>query len=415
MEEGKKIKTAGRLEGQKRLGKLIAEHYGGAHEARKEKRHLIAWCNVAAPAEILWTFDFICLFPEAYAATCGARHAATHHCEITEAHGYENHLCTYTRNGIGSVLAEMEHKEPFQPLAHPDLIVGSTSYCIVMQKWIEALGELFKVPVINIDIPFIAPGIEKREVVDYTKGQLLDFISYLERFTGRKFDWDKFNEIVAQGQRTSTGYQKLLDMTKADPAPASYFDLMAHNFPNIVLRYKPEAEEHYKLLNAEIEQRIADGVEAFEGMKHRIYWDGVPFWFGMGSQSQKLMELGMCLITSAYSTVFSYSQLDALRPLESEAELVSLIYLNRNITYKTEYTKRLYREFKLDGGIYAYALCCKPFSITMRPIMDAVTRDLGVPNIIVEGDLVDHRYYSEEAAFARLDTFAEELEARKKT
>jgi benzoyl-CoA reductase/2-hydroxyglutaryl-CoA dehydratase subunit BcrC/BadD/HgdB len=308
----------------------------------------------------------------------------------------------------------MEGKEPFQPLTHPDIIVGSTSYCIVMQKWLEALGDLFKVPVINIDVPFVASGVEKKEVVDYTKEQLLDFICYLERFTGKRFDEDKFAEIVAQGQRTAAGYRETIDTAKADPCPVTYFDVMAHNFPNIALRYKPEAEEHYKLLNAEIKGRIVNRVEAFEGMKYRIYWDGVPFWFAMRTVSQKLMELGMCLVTSAYSEVFSYSQLDASRPLESEAEAVALIYLNRTTEYKAEFTKRLYREFKCDGGVYAYAQCCKPFSITMRPIMDTVTKDLGIPNIVINGDLVDHRYYNEEESFMRLEAFAEELAARKK-
>ena len=34
---------------------------------------------------------------------------------------------------------------------------------------------------------------------------------------------------------------------------------MGHNFPNLVLRYKPEAAEHYRLLNHELDQRIAEG------------------------------------------------------------------------------------------------------------------------------------------------------------
>ena len=399
-----------RLEAQRRLGKLISEHYSGAYEAKKTKAQPIAWVSSGAPNEILWAMDFYVQFPEAYAATCGARHAAHAHCKITEARGYEHHLCTYCRNSIGSTLADIEGKEPFEPLARPDFLLVANNSCILITKWWEHLSHYWKIPMINIDSPLIVPGMDERQIVDHVKRQCLDLIAFLEDFTGKKFDYDRLKDIVANGKESADGYREVLNTNKHDPVPATYFDIMSQNFPNLVLRYRPEAAEHYRLMKAELDQRIDDGVVPMSDMKYRLYWDGIPYWFAIRHLSEKLQSLGMCLIAGAYSEVFTFDRLDPSRPLESVAENTSLFYLNRTARYKAELTEKMFKEFSLDAGIFAYALSCKPFSITMHYIADYIQKNLEVPVTIIEGDLVDETFFDKEKNNIRLEALAEALE-----
>jgi benzoyl-CoA reductase subunit B len=406
-------KVAQRLESQKRLGKLIQDHYSGAQEAQKTKSQLIAWASTAAPNEILWAMDFFVQFPEAYAATCGARHVAHTHCEITEAHGYERHLCTYCRNSLGSTIAAVEGQEAFEPLARPDFLLVSNNSCMLITKWWEHLSHYWKIPMISIDCPLVLPEMDQREIVEYVKRQCLDLINFLEGFTGKKFDYDRLTEIVANGKRSAENYRGMLEASKNNPVPATFFDIMGHNFPNLVLRYKPEAAEHYRLMKAELNQRISEGIVPMPNMKYRLYWDGIPYWFAIRNLSEKLQSLGMCLVTSAYFEIFAFDRLDPSHPLDSVAENTALLSINRSVSYKAEATEKIFRDYKLDAGIFAYALSCKPFSISMRYIADFVQKKLDVPMTIIEGDLVDETFYDEERNNMKLQALAETLAAKK--
>lgn len=406
-------KVVRRLEGQKRLGKLIQAHYSGALEIEKNKSQPIAWVSSGVPSEILWAMDFCVQFPEAYAATCGARHVAHTHCEITEAHGYEHHLCTYCRNSLGASIAQMEGNEAFEPLARPDFLLVANSSCILITKWWEHLSQLWNIPLFNIDCPLVISAIDERLLVDHIKRQCLDLIAFLENFTGKKFDYDRLQEIVANGKRSSENYMAMLEANKHDPVPATFFDIMGHNFPNLALRYMPEVADHYRLMKEELDQRIADKIVPMTNIKHRIYWDGIPYWFAIRELSEKLESLGLCLVTSGYFDLFSFDRLDQARPLDSVAENMALVILNHNASYKAAITEKIFRDYNLEAGIFAYAQSCKPFSITMRYIAEHVQKKLDVPVTIIEGDLVDETFYDGERNNMKLQALAETLAARK--
>lgn len=410
MQQGQEPKVGGRLDAQKRLGKMIVAHYQQAHEVAGKQK--IAWVSTGAPTEILWAMDFYVQLPEAHAATCGARKMAHQHCLITEGNEYERHLCTYCRNSIGSTISDINGAGSFEPLAKPDFLLVANNSCSLITKWWEHLSHYWQIPMINIDCPLIIPEIGEKKIIDHVKRQCLDLIKYLEEFTGRKMDYDKLQEVVKNGQTSVQGYRKIGMANANNPAPVTYFDLMPHNFPNLVLRYKPEAAEHYQLMLNELEQRIADGVVPFEDMKYRIYWDGIPYWFAIRTLSTKLRDLGMCLVTSGYPQVFTFEHLDPQRPLDSVAENTALFYLNRPVTYKLDSTTKIFEDYNIDAGIFAYALSCKPFSITMHYIADQIRQKMGIPVTMIEGDLVDETLFDEAKTEIKLEALAEMLEAR---
>lgn len=264
----------------------------------------------------------------------------------------------------------------------------------------------------TIDCPLVIPAYNEKDLIENVKRQCLDLITYLEEFTGKKFDYDRLQEIVANGQRSSQYYMAMLEANKHDPVPATFFDIMGHNFPNLALRYLPETAEHYRLMTEELNQRIADKIVPMSNIKYRIYWDGIPYWFAIRQLSEKLESLGLCLVTSGYFDMFSFDRLDADRPLDSVAEGVATMILNHNPSYKAKATEKIFRDYNLEGGIFAYAQSCKPFSITMRYIAEHVQKQLDVPVTIIEGDLVDETFYDAERNNMKLQALAETLAAR---
>lgn len=406
-------KEGQRLEGQKRLGELINQHYQEALEIQNNKSRLVAWSTTGAPNELLWAMDIYVQYPEAYAATCGGRHAAHDQCIVAEREGFERHLCTYCRNSLGATVLEVEGNKAFAPLAKPDFLFVASNTCILVTKWWENLSEYWNIPLFNIDCPLIFEEIGEAELIAYVKKQCEDLVAFLEKLTGKKMDYDRLKEIVANGKEAAIAYREMFDTNMHDPAPATYFDLMAHNFPNLVLRYKPETVDHYRKMKAELEDRIAKGINAFPQMKYRVYWDGIPYWFAMKNLSEKLKSLGMCLVASNYTEIFAYDRLDPQRPLDSIAETTALQYLNRSVSFKLERTKEIFRSYKVDAGIFAYAQSCKPSSISMHFIADKIRTDMGIPVAMIEGDLVDETFYNEERNNIRMEALAESLQKAK--
>ena len=414
--DGKEWKVEPRIQGQKRLGKLIAEHYGGAHEVKKTGSQPIVWSGAGAASEILWAMGFYVQFPEAYAATCGAKHLAHYNCEVSESYGYEHHLCTYCRNSIGLSLAEIDDKGAVEPLARPDLLVSANGSCILATKWWEHLSHYWNVPLFSFDCPINTPGVDAQEVAEHMKRQCEEFIKFLEKFSRKKMDYDRLAEICSNTKACVIEYRKMLRANVHHPAPATFFDLIGHNFPAIALRYKPEAAEHYRLMTAELNERIANGIVPMANMKYRIYWDGVPYWFALRSLSEKLQSLGMCLVTSTYLEAFGFEGIATLDPSRSLDFIATLMgeggYHNKSIDYKARKTEQLCRDFKVDAALFAYSLSCKPFALPMHYVADHLQKQLGIPVTMIDGDLVDETFYNEERNNMKLLALAETLAAR---
>ena len=68
---------------------------------------------------------------------------------------------------------------------------------------------------------------------------------------------------------------------------------------------------------------------------------------------------------------------------------------------------------KLDGFIWNYLYNCRPLSEPSFLLKHFVEKELGVPILALEFDLVDSRTYSAGAMKTRVETFAEILRARK--
>ena len=134
------------------LRDLIATYWQQVKEAPLQGRR-VAWCSGISPIDLLKVMDFTLVFPENYAATCSARKVSTMFCERAESFGYSPDICSYARNGLGSVLSgDVEHC-PVGGLPRPDLLLIN-SYCAPITKWFEELSRFFKVPLIIVEQAF---------------------------------------------------------------------------------------------------------------------------------------------------------------------------------------------------------------------------------------------------------------------
>ncbi len=123
----------------------------------------------------------------------------------------------------------------------------------------------------------------------------------------------------------------------AKPAPLTFFDATIHMAPAVVMRGLPEAVEYYKLLLAELNERIENKVAAIEGERHRIYWDGMPIWGKLRDLAALFMSLSTNIVASTYCNSWIFDAFDPAQPFESMARAYTELFIVRDESYKEAY------------------------------------------------------------------------------
>jgi benzoyl-CoA reductase/2-hydroxyglutaryl-CoA dehydratase subunit BcrC/BadD/HgdB len=205
----------------------------------------------------------------------------------------------------------------------------------------------------------------------------------------------------------------VLGLAKSVPSPWTFFDGCIHMGPAVCLRATQEPVDYYETLKAELEQRVAAGVAAVEGERFRIYWEGMPIWGKLRALSEQFSELDACVVASTYCNSWIFSAFDEGRPFESMAQAYTEIFINRGEPTKEAYMERMMGEFQVDGIIFHDAKTCPNNSNSRYGMPQRLEQKLGIPTLVIDGDLNDLRMYSEETTRTNIEAFVEQLEERK--
>jgi len=165
--------------------------------------------------------------------------------------------------------------------------------------------------------------------------------------------------------------------------------------------------DYYRLLKAEVENRIADGISAVPDEAHRFYWDGPAIWCALRPLARLLSNGGVAVVASTFCSEFALSELDPLDPLESMAIAYSSIFDNRSGDYRTAYLAERFDQFGVDGAIYHDCRTAPETSHVRYGQGSRAQRLTGVPGLVVEADSHDLRLFSTERLEQQLDVFVE--------
>lgn len=411
MSEGKQP-VRKKFECQGLYNKVMANHFYELDEASKTGSQKIAWCTSVGPAELLRGMGYLVYFPENHGAMLGATRAATELIPYANAVGYSPDICSYLTADIGSFI---QKKTPLtaaykmESVPRPDVLVFNTNQCRDVQDWFAWYSRELNVPMMGIHTHRDIGEIKKFQVSDIAR-QTEDLIPGLEEVSGEKFDMDRFKEAVELSRKTSELWKACLESASAIPSPWTFFDATIHMGPAVVARGTGEAVEYYEVLLKELNERIKDGVAAIEGEKHRIYWDGMPIWGKLSSLSKQFASLKACIVASTYCNSWIFDQLDPNDPFESMGRAYIELFIVRDENYKEQYMKNCFEKYKFDGMIFHDAKTCPNNSNNRYGLPDRIGKELGVPQLTINGDLNDLRCYSEEQTVTNIEAFIEQLD-----
>lgn len=404
-----------KIQAAKEMRRIMADYFYSLDRASKDKSQKVAWCTSVGPAELLISLGFAVHYPENHGAVLGSTRTAMDYIPLANAIGYSPDICSYLTSDIGSFIKGetplSRAYEGIDGVPKPDVLVYNTNQCRDVQDWFMWYSRELKVPCLGITTYRNIGEITDYHLESIVK-QIKDLIPPLEEISGNKFDIDRFREVLSISYECTQLWKKVLETNTAAPAPMSFFDGTIHMGPAVVLRGKKEAVDYYKILIAELEDRISRKEGAVEGEKYRLYWEGMPIWGKLRDLAEFFISLRTAVVASTYCNSWIFESFDPGDPFMSMARAYTEIFIVRNEEFKEKYIETMVKKYKIDGILFHDAKTCPNNSNNRYGMPQRLEKKLSIPTLTINGDLNDLRCYSEEQAKTNIEAFVEQLESK---
>ena len=389
-----------------KLGQIAAHAYSDAAEA-KARGELVGWCSSNFPVEIPETLGLAVVYPENQAAGIAARGAGARMCEVSEADGYSNDICAYAR--ISLAYAKIKDA-PEQNMPQPDFLLCCNNICNCMIKWYENLSRELNIPMIMIDVPFNPDYDVSDAELEYVKAQFWAAIHQLEELTGKKWDDEKYKEVMEISGRTSRAWLAATAIARYSPSPFNGFDLLNHMAVMVTARGKKEAAEAMEQLLKEYEENHVKGESTFRAEeKYRIMFEGIACWPWLRVTSTGLKSRGINMVTTIYADAFGFIYKDFDDMCRAYCKVPNAI----NLEHARDKRVKLCRDNSVEGLLVHTNRSCKLWSGFMYEMSRQIGEQCSIPVVSFDGDQADPRNFSEAQYDTRVQGLTEIMQANK--
>lgn len=401
-----------------KLPGLVDKYWQDVWDSKREGK-LVAWSSSRFPSYLLKAMDITVVWPEVYGLTCGAAGVSTELCQRAEAVGYSPDLCSVVRTFIGGShinRGEEEKMLPYGGFPKPDLLF-CYPYCPGIYKMWEEYSRIFNVPLWVVEEPYLNDGLSKEDIshlVENVMEELREMIKAVERFTGRRLDYDRVSESLVLEREAGRLWRDSLEMCRNIPAPMSAFDAFTHLFPYYTQRGTQEAVNYYQELKAEMTERVAQKIVSMPEEKYRLYWDNFPIYPKLQEHIQKFSSYGAVPVVAQYPFFFCFfpDSDPEKAPLKTAVELMLLNPFNRGLKGKIDSITKLVEGFSVDGLVMQRSRTCLRVNMGQDDLLEALIKRTGLPAVVIEGDMCDTRLYSDAEFNGKIDGFVEILAQR---
>jgi 2-dehydropantoate 2-reductase len=393
-----------------RLRECLQNYYTDLQAAADDPQRQVAWCSGLGPVEFVRALGLTPYFPENHAAMIGASRQSNRYIPRAMGEGFSQFASSAMTSDIGAMLVGDSPLVSMYGIAgppRPDILVYNTNHGQSIIRWFEYYGRRFEAPVFGLHPPASLREVTRIEV-DLVVFQTYRLIARLEALTRRRLDQDRLAEIVGHTARAAELWLEILRLARTVPSPLTFFDLLIHMSPMVVLRGTPEAVEYYTILKAELEDRIAHKQAAVPGERFRFYWEGPPIWCALRPLAKLFLDHEVAVVASTFSRLGALEGLDPANPIETISRAYTSIFTNRSEDAKAEYLMAQFHEFGVDAVIHHDGRT-SPEQSNVRYGLEARLRQAtGLPSLVLEADTHDLRLFSMEQILSQLQAFVEQ-------
>jgi hypothetical protein len=371
------------------------------------------------PHEIFHAMDIPVVSNQWWSAYISAKQLSPHYFKTLDRLGYPANSCRYCSLGLACTLDADPKTAPWGGLPRPTVLVARvTCDCIrhVFRQWADALGSEF----FPLEAPawthkdlqwFRKSNVEWEEVFEPRRIELLvkemrELIALLERRTGRRFDEDKFVQLMhAINEQESYIHEAAQLIGAARPCPVSIADQMPNTMIPQWHRGSAWAVAHAKRFRDEVATRVAGNVPSNERI--RLMWIGAGLWHDPGFYSALEAKYGATFVWSMYMPFAGPQYIRALhdRPLHA---LASRICSMNEVLHLPPWMGAWMVSEAQRCAIDAAVILVPPanrLSQSGTLLTKLALEDAGIPTLMLDADMVDAKDWSHEQQVAHVGEF----------
>lgn len=380
--------------------------------ARMEGKPIIMYPFNYGP-ELFYAMNVEPLMQEVFSVGLAPFHMNEPYIDVTNQMGYGDNptLCNAQRPLIATQMSGDAPKA--------DLLFYLSAPCNSLATTFQVYQQMTGIPSFSLDIPYWSydPSSEyyDERTVQYVTSQLKDLISWLEGQTGRKFDADRFRQVMRWVNQSRENIMEFNDLLKAVPCPVNSLQSFS-NF--LIMALCGGTEEAVRLTEWSrnlAAENMKKGIGGVPGEKLRIAWpythvffDQELFpWMEETFNAVVIMDilghyhvsphhtstLDQCFESLAIGTL-DYSMIDTCRgPVE----------------FYIDYLLRFVKDYKIDCVIIPIQFACKHVYSVTKLASEAVRREAGIPVLVFGCDPYDSREVPSEEVRGKIEEFITEI------
>ncbi len=373
-------------------------------DAHKNGKKVVAFGG-PVPVDIIYAFDcqpyYLDQLPLALAPTTDVVAKFIDLCENQT----NQSMCALDKIELGVLLAG-------QYGTKPDAFVYSTVPCDSSRIAYPNMEKIWNVPTFTIDTPFR----RDEKGIQYLVNQTKEFISFMEEFTGTKFDWDKFKVSMEVANQTNELLVKCADLRKHTPCPLPG----ALCITNACMSGQAADPALVNFLQKQYEtgQMIIDmGMGACQnGEKYRMMFHQNMLWTNPKTYTWLERELGAICIMDVLGHFWGnfYEDMDdkdaCYRVLAKKMADFPMIHGAAGpVDYYLDRIKYLMDNFNINVSFFMGHVGCKHTWASQKILSDYIFEHYGIPTLALDVDCIDGRYKGPEEVQSAIKEYLENV------
>jgi benzoyl-CoA reductase/2-hydroxyglutaryl-CoA dehydratase subunit BcrC/BadD/HgdB len=359
----------------------------------------VAWCGVTAPFDLLSAMGVTSCFVEfigAMLATTGGIGTFLDHAEHS---GYASDICGYHRSVLGSA------KQGLMPV--PDFLIATSCPCTGGLAVMENLAEMFKKDLFILHIP----QDDSEKSVGFLADQIEKMTEFVAAHTGRPLDREALRTAIENTNRAREVMKEIFELAAHVPSPTNGHDLSNFGIVMALLLGTEASVEISKAYRDEFAGRIGEAKPGMPGEKHRLMWIQNRIQFKNPLDTLLREQYKANIVVDELNSI-TWEPIDPDDPFTGLARRAISIPFNGTIRRRTAHLQKLARTYKIDGAINPCHRGCRQ-GAGARGLISEGLKEIGIPVLNLEVDVVDPRDFAEGQLATRVEAFVEMLETRK--
>jgi benzoyl-CoA reductase subunit B len=312
-------------------------------------------------------------------------------------------LCTVIRLALYQI-----ENDFFPPPTAAIMMITPCDGTLILHQILKAREDGRGVPWFAPDPPYL----DSERALDYYTRQFRDMVTFLERHTGRRLDFDRLREVIAESNRQYELWAEYNELRRAVPCPHGYrigFQVWA--LVSMLWPGDPRCTAWLEDLVSQTADRVRQGLGAVPEERIRLFWyDLRPPWVhDFASWLEK--EWGAVIIMdmvnyNPYTLIDMSTEETMLRGLAKRSMFDSIMVRQERGPAEIVSTDipKVVKDYNIDCVVWPAHMGHKALAGTVG-IGRELCRELGVPFLHLGLDLFDPRYTTPDEVKDRMSSF----------